>query len=66
MLSQVAKEILIKVVAQALPTYIMSVFKIPFGICDTLEKHTRAFLWGGKNGIRKTQWIPWEILVKSK
>jgi hypothetical protein len=41
-LSQVAREVLIKFVAQALPTYIMSVFKVPFGICDALEKHTRA------------------------
>jgi hypothetical protein len=42
-LSQVAKEVLIKLVAQALPTYIMSVFKVPFGVCDALEKHARAF-----------------------
>jgi hypothetical protein len=42
-LSQVAKEVLIKSVAQALPTYMMSVFKVPFGVCDALEKHARAF-----------------------
>jgi hypothetical protein len=62
----VAKEVLIKAVAQALPTYMMSVFKIPFGVCDALEKHTRTFWWGGENGKCKTQWIPWEILVKPK
>jgi hypothetical protein len=62
----VVKEVLIKAVVQALPTYMMSVFKIPFGICDALEKHTRAFWWGGENGKQKTQWIPWEILVKPK
>jgi hypothetical protein len=65
-LSHVAKEVLIKSVAQALPTYMVSVFKIPFGICDALKKHTRAFWWGVANGKRKMQWIPWEVLVKPK
>jgi hypothetical protein len=50
----VTKEVLIKAIMQALPTYMMSIFKIPFGICDALEKHTRAFWWGGENGKRKT------------
>jgi hypothetical protein len=45
-LSQVAKEVLIKSVAQALPTYVMSVFKLHLGLCDSLKKHTRAFNLG--------------------
>jgi hypothetical protein len=54
-LSEVAKEVLIKHVAQALPTHVMSVFKIPFGLCDTLQKHTRSFLWGSEGGKFKVQ-----------
>jgi hypothetical protein len=65
-LSQVAKEVLIKAVAQALPTYAMSVFKLPFGLCDSLEKHMRAFWWGSEQGRRKVQWIPWKTLIKPK
>jgi hypothetical protein len=42
-MSQVAKEVLVKSVAQALPTYMMSIFKIPLGLCDDMEKQTRAF-----------------------
>jgi hypothetical protein len=42
-MSQVAKDVLIKSATQALPTYMMSVFKMPFGLCDALEKHVRAF-----------------------
>jgi hypothetical protein len=45
-MSQVAKEVLIKAVTQALPTYAMSVFKFPLGLYDSLEKHMRAFWWG--------------------
>jgi hypothetical protein len=48
-LSKVAKEVLIKYVAQALPMYMMSIFKLPFGVCDALEKHMRALWWGGEN-----------------
>jgi hypothetical protein len=65
-LSQVAKEMLIKSVAQALPTYVMSVFKIPFGLCNALQTYTRSFWWSSERGKHKVQWIPWEVLIKSK
>jgi len=42
-LSSAAKEILIKSVAQALLTYIMSVFKLPLGLCDDLIAIIRSF-----------------------
>jgi hypothetical protein len=35
-LTQAAKEVFIKSIAQALPIYIMGVFKLPFGLCDEL------------------------------
>lgn len=37
LLSKAGKEILIKVVAQAIPTYAMSVFHITKGLCDELS-----------------------------
>ncbi|XP_039780695.1 uncharacterized protein LOC120647967 [Panicum virgatum] len=52
-LSSAAKEVLIKSVAQALPTYIMSVFKLPLGLCDDLTGIIRRFWWGEENGKRK-------------
>jgi hypothetical protein len=65
-LIEVAKEVLIKSVAKALPTFVMSVFKIPFGLCDALHKHTRSFWWSLKRGKRKVQRIPWEVLTRPK
>ena len=49
-----AKEVLIKAVAQALPAYSMSVFKLPMGLCDDLTSIIREFWWGVENGKRKT------------
>jgi hypothetical protein len=43
----------------------MSVFKLPFGFCDCLEKHVRAF-WGSGGGKRKVQWLTWQTLIKPK
>ena len=54
-LSVAGKEVLIKSVAQALPIYIMSVFKLPLTLCDELMKQVRAFWWGAENGRRKVQ-----------
>ena len=43
LLSKVGKEILIKVVAQAIPTYAMSCFKIPDKLCDEMTSLMRNF-----------------------
>jgi hypothetical protein len=43
----------------------MSVFKLPFGFCDCLEKHVRAFRGSG-GGKRKVQWLMWQTLIKPK
>ena len=46
LLSKVRKEILIKVVAQAIPTYTMSCFKLPDSLCNELTSLIRNFWWG--------------------
>jgi hypothetical protein len=42
-MSQSARAIFIQVVAQAIPTYIMGVFKLPFAIYDELTKLIREY-----------------------
>jgi hypothetical protein len=64
--SQAAKEILIKVVAHAIPTYIMGVFKLPLALCDELNSMVRNYWWGSKEGQRKTHWKSWEALTHPK
>ena len=43
LLSQVGREVLIKVVVQAIPTYTMCCFKLPLGLCNEIEKLIRGF-----------------------
>jgi hypothetical protein len=64
--SQAAKEILIKAVAQAIPLYVMSVFKLPLGLCDELTKLIRRYWWGAENGKHKTHWIGWDSMMRPK
>ena len=52
--SQGGKEILIKAVAQSIPTYIMGVFNLPIAVCDDLIRMVRNCWWGASNGKRKT------------
>ncbi|KAI5002872.1 hypothetical protein ZWY2020_027522 [Hordeum vulgare] len=60
------REVLIKSVAQALPTYIMGVFKLPFSVCDELTRMVRSFYWGSAKGKRKTHWKSWESITQPK
>ena len=46
MLSKAGKEVLIKAMAQAIPIYMMTCFKIPNSFCDDLTSMIRNFWWG--------------------
>jgi hypothetical protein len=44
----------------------MSVFRLPRGLCDHLTSVIRKFWWGSTHGKRKTSWVAWDSMVKSK
>ena len=66
MLSRVGKEILIKAVAQSIPTYTMSVFQLLMKLCDELDNLCAKFWWGQVSNERKIHWRNWDKLSTSK
>ena len=65
-MAQAGREVLIKAVAQSIPTYIMGVFKLPFSVCDDLTRMVRNYWWGSEKGKRKTHWMAWDQIIKPK
>lgn len=45
-ISKPGREILIKAVAQAIPTYTMGIFKIPKALCDAMNSTIAKYWWG--------------------
>jgi hypothetical protein len=59
LLSTKGKEILLKAVVQAIPTYAMSVFKIPKNICKGIIDAITHFWWGDEENQRRMHWMAW-------
>ena len=66
LLSQAGREILIKAVAQAIPPYSMSCFRLLAKLCNDLEAMVRRFWWSNNSEQRKIHWVAWRKLCQSK
>ena len=66
LLSQAGREVLIKSVIQAIPTYSISCFKLPKGLIKEIETMIRKFWWGYSGDCRKVHWVKWECLCQAK
>ena len=60
LLSMGGKEILIKAVAQAIPSYTMSCFPLPMSLCEYFKRDLRSFWWGQKQQESKIAWVGWK------
>ena len=52
--------------AQAIPTYSMSLFKLPKTMCDTINSSLAKYWWGQIKDEKKILWINWKKLCYSK
>ena len=65
MFSRAGKEILIKSIAQAIPSYAMSCFDLTKTLCDEMSAMICRFWWAQQEKENKMHWI-WDTLKKQK
>ncbi|XP_075645356.1 uncharacterized protein LOC142616374 [Castanea sativa] len=66
MMSQAGRKILIKAVAQAIPTYAMGCFLLLKGLLKDIEGMMSRLWWGQKTQERKVHWLSWPKLCMPK
>jgi len=66
-LSKSGREVMIKYVLHAIPSYVMSIFQLTTTLIDTIEKMMNSFWWGhGRTTQRGINWMSWERLSVAK
>jgi hypothetical protein len=65
LLSMAGKEILIKVVAQAIPTYAMSCFDLTKNFCDQVRLMICQYWWSNQDKNRM-HWLHWDVMKQQK
>ncbi|CAK8577706.1 unnamed protein product [Lathyrus sativus] len=65
-LSKAGKEVMIKLVLQAIPSYVMSLFILPDAVCNDIEKMLNSFWWGGGSNNKGIHWLACDKLAFSK
>ena len=66
LLSQAGREVLLKAVVQAIPSYSMSCFKLPISLCHEIEVMVHKFWCGQRGERRKVHWVKWSKLCRPK
>lgn len=65
-LSWAGKEILIKAIAQAIPTFAMGCFDITKTLCDQISAMICRYWWNQQEGKHKVHWLSWEKMIQPK
>ncbi|XP_010666976.2 uncharacterized protein LOC104884079 [Beta vulgaris subsp. vulgaris] len=66
LLSRAGKEVLLKAVIQAIPTYLMGGYKLPTMIIQKIQAAMARFWWGSSDTKRKIHWKNWEAMCTLK
>lgn len=66
-LSVAGRDVLLRAVAHAIPTYRMNCFLLPQTMLDELQKMMKSFCWGTKSNENKNiHWLAWDRLCTRK
>ncbi|KAL8158345.1 hypothetical protein AgCh_002874 [Apium graveolens] len=66
-LSRAGKAVLIRSVAQTIPSYAISCFLIPKSLYQELERMMNSFWWGsGQDNKKGVKWLSWTNMCSSK
>ena len=65
-LNGAGKQVLLKAILAAMPSYAMSCFKIPISLCKQIQSILTRFWWDVKPNLRKIAWVSWNTLTKPK
>ncbi|KAK7275182.1 hypothetical protein RIF29_16291 [Crotalaria pallida] len=65
-LSRAGREVHIKSVAQAIPTYVMGCFALPRSLCKRIDAMIAKFYWGGDTEAKSMHWLNWRKLTVAK
>ncbi|XP_024172126.1 uncharacterized protein LOC112178168 [Rosa chinensis] len=60
------KELLINMVAQTPPNYVMNCYALPKSLCDDLQQLCCQFFWGNSDDRRRIHWRSWERMCLPK
>lgn len=60
------EETLIKVVVQSIPSFVMSIAKLPKSFCDKLASMAARFWWWLMGKDRGIHWVKWEVVSRKK
>ncbi|GKB64193.1 RNA-directed DNA polymerase, eukaryota [Tanacetum coccineum] len=60
------RSILMSAVLGSLPTYYLSLFRMPRTVCNKLEAMRSKFFWGAEDTNRKIHWVKWDLVLASK
>jgi ribonuclease HI len=65
-LSRAGKEIMIKSVLQAIPSYVMGVYLLPDSTIKDIERMMNSFWWGGGANHKGIRWLAWDRMTCPK
>ncbi|KAK3228886.1 hypothetical protein Dsin_000767 [Dipteronia sinensis] len=66
LLSVAGKEVLLKAVIQLILSYSMSLFQLPRGLLQEIQKLCNRFWWGSNDKDCHVHWVSWERLYLNK